>query len=187
MKDIDVRNAMLSRLAKQHVGDDDARIVQEMGVWNGTARVDIAVINGELCGFELKSDSDTLQRLPQQADIYGRVFDRMTLVVGERHLDKSVKIIPSWWGIIVATQKTRSLCLKSIKRTCKNPNQDPFVITRLLWREEILFILNKYNLADGVRSKTAHFLSERLIMNLPMQILKDEVRNTLKSRNGWRS
>ena len=69
MRDIDVRQAVKSYLKALHEDDPATRIVEEMGIWAGSVRIDIAVINGELSGFELKSDSDTLQRLPLQADI----------------------------------------------------------------------------------------------------------------------
>ena len=78
MRDSDVRKAVLATLDQKHAGDHNTRIVEEMGVWAGSVRIDIAVINGELCGFELKSDRDTLARLPTQADIYSRVFDRIS-------------------------------------------------------------------------------------------------------------
>ena len=51
MRDADIRKAVRTMLDAQHVGDDDTRIVEEMGVWSGSVRVDIAVINGELHGF----------------------------------------------------------------------------------------------------------------------------------------
>lgn len=178
---------MLARLAKQHAGDDSTRVVQEMGVWNGAVRVDIAVINGELSGFELKSDSDNLLRLPQQADIYSRVFDRMTLVVGQKHAVKAVELIPAWWGIVVATQGKRSLTLKSIKRSRKNPAQDAMLVAQLLWRDEALSILEKYNLSKGVKSKAAHVLYERLVEKLTLNNLRDEVRQSLKNRDGWKN
>jgi len=60
------------------------------------------VINGELHGFELKSERDTLARLEDQAELYSQVFDRMTLIIAKRHLEKAVPKIPRWWGIIAA-------------------------------------------------------------------------------------
>ena len=56
-----------------------------MGVWSGTVRIDVAVLNGEMCGYEIKSDRDTLERLPFQIEIYSKEFDKLTLVVGRRH------------------------------------------------------------------------------------------------------
>ena len=76
MRDLDARTAIRRQLHAAHSADPDTRIVEEMGIWSGSVRIDIAVINGELSGFELKSDRDTLERLPNQADLYSRVFDR---------------------------------------------------------------------------------------------------------------
>ena len=56
MRDRDVRCAVMAYLDRLHAGDADTRVVQEMGIWSGSVRVDIAVINGELHGFELKSE-----------------------------------------------------------------------------------------------------------------------------------
>jgi hypothetical protein len=60
MRDRDVRAALLRRLSSDYADDADTRIVEEMGVWSGSVRIDVAVINGELSGYELKSDRDTL-------------------------------------------------------------------------------------------------------------------------------
>src|SRR4029077_13805561 len=60
---------------------------------------DVAVVNGALDGFELKSDRDRLDRLARQSEIYGAVFDRMTLVVGPRHERQAARMIPDWWGL----------------------------------------------------------------------------------------
>jgi hypothetical protein len=80
MRDRDVRAAVLRKLAAVYGNDANTRIVQEMGVCSGSVRIDIAVINSELWGYELKSERDTLERLPSQAKLYNRVFDRVTLV-----------------------------------------------------------------------------------------------------------
>jgi hypothetical protein len=49
-----------------------------------------------LWGYELKSERDTLERLPLQARIYSRVFDRVTLVTGLRHAGAAEDRIPGW-------------------------------------------------------------------------------------------
>lgn len=73
MGDSEVRDAVLSKLDRQYFGDRHTRIVEEMGIWSGSVRIDIAVINGQLHGYELKSARDTLQRLPTQAELYSKV------------------------------------------------------------------------------------------------------------------
>jgi hypothetical protein len=55
MRDADVRAAVRRRLAAQHAGDDNTLVVEEMGIWSASARIDIAAINGELTGAELEA------------------------------------------------------------------------------------------------------------------------------------
>ncbi|TRD08211.1 sce7726 family protein [Mesorhizobium sp. WSM4305] len=185
MRDRDVRLAVRSHLEALHKGDEDTRIVEEMGVWSGSVRVDLAVINGELSGFELKSDSDTLQRLPVQADIYSRVFDQVTLVVGQRHAAKATDIIPSWWGVMVAEQTNDGVVLQCHKCGSRNPSPDPNLIAGLLWKEEALMVLEEHGLAAGWRSKPAKVIHQRLAGELSFSDLSDEVRRALKSRPSW--
>ncbi len=153
-----------------------------MGIWSGTVRIDIAVINGELSGFELKSDRDTLQRLPYQAELYSKVFDRLTLVVGNRHALKARGHIPEWWGVTVATQTKAGITLEAIQAAARNPSPDPYLIAQLLWKEEAVEVLDHFGLAKGWRSKRVKLIHQRLASELSFDILAREVREVLKRR-----
>lgn len=187
MHDRDVRSAVLQMLDAQHRNDAGTRIVQEMGVWSGSVRIDIAVINGELSGFELKSDRDTLHRLPQQADIYSRVFDKLSLVVGNRHAGKVLGYIPDWWGVIVATQKMNmpSVSLETLRLPQINPDPDPYLVAQLLWKDEALSVLEQYGLAKGWRGKRIKAIHQRLAAELSYNVLALHVREALKQRSEW--
>src|SRR5260370_36720159 len=101
MNDRDVRKALRAQLILEHRGEPDTLMIQEMAIPRGAARIDIAVVNGWLHGYEIKSDLDTLVRLVSQRDAYCGVFDRVTLVVGERHVRDAIEFVPDWWGIRV--------------------------------------------------------------------------------------
>src|SRR5258706_11027427 len=88
-----IRKALLVRLSHQYPSTK-YRIVPELGLWHGAARIDIAVVNGILHGFEIKSDRDTLSRLDVQMPAYNSVFDKVTLVVGRTHLVQAFQTIP---------------------------------------------------------------------------------------------
>ncbi|WP_049775114.1 sce7726 family protein [Hyphomicrobium denitrificans] len=182
MRDSDVREALRARLGAEHAGASDTRLVEEMGIWSGTVRIDVAVINGELSGYELKSDSDTLERLPAQADIYGKVFDRMTLVVGSKHAKKALKIIPKWWGCLEARVSDNRLVLKHKRKARINPGRDAKIIAQLLWKEEALAILDFHGLAGGWRSRRSAEILERLVERIPFASLTAHVRAALKAR-----
>ncbi len=185
MRDLDVRAAVRRMLADEHVADDDTRIVEEMGIWSGSARIDVAVINGRLTGYELKSDRDTLDRLPAQAELYSRVFDEVCLVVGSRHVGKARRMIPRWWGVTVAKNVKGEVRLEPV-RDCKlNPAPDPLLVARLLWRAEALAALETLDLGQGWRSKSAPELHQRLANSLTFPELSSVVRAALKARSGW--
>jgi len=156
-----------------------------MGVWSGTVRIDIAVINGELAGYELKSDCDTLERLPFQASLYSRVFDRVVLVVGSRHAQKASAHVPDWWGITIATQDGADTVLRQSRRPRKNPAPDPYLIAQLLWKDEALAILHSFGLAKGWRNKRIRAIHQQLSEQLPSTTLRFEVRQALRVRSEW--
>src|SRR6187402_1509374 len=57
--DPDVRALLREYLEDVHKGSD-TRLLEELGLCQGDVRVDVAVVNGELSGYEIKSPSDTL-------------------------------------------------------------------------------------------------------------------------------
>src|SRR3989339_1885199 len=148
-----IRIALKENLEVEHRNDSRLKIIEELGVSHGTARVDIAVVNGVIHGYEIKSDMDTLQRLPEQMNIYNSVFTQMTLVVGKNHLYEAINIVPDWWGIMIAKINTdQSVIFQSIREARYNQDQDSVAIARLLWRNEALEILEKAGEANGFRS-----------------------------------
>ncbi|MGS4886361.1 sce7726 family protein [Roseibium sp. MB-4] len=185
MRDRDVRDVVVRDLHAAHEHDPTTRIVQEMGIWSGTVRIDIATINGELSGFELKSDRDTLDRLPTQAKYYGLVFDRVTLVCGSKHVEKAKKIIPEWWGVVSAREQCGQVILEELRKSKLNKEIDPVLVAQLLWKDEALEILDRYDLVKGFRSKTARVIHQRMAHELPLETLTYEVRAALKVRDGW--
>jgi hypothetical protein len=184
MRDSDVRTVVRAQLAAAHAGDDDTRIVEEMGIWSGSVRIDVAVINGELAGWELKSARDNLRRLPQQAELYSQVFDRMTIVAASNHVTDCVEHLPDWWGVTIAHSRRNQVELEPIREACVNLGPNPIQLARLLWRDEAIDVLARHGLATGVRSKPAPAMHQRL-SELPLTTLQLEVRTALKRRSSW--
>jgi hypothetical protein len=182
MRDSDVRRAVKDWLGAEYAHDPDSYIVEEMGVWSGTVRIDVAIINGSLSGYELKSDRDTLERLPHQRDIYGHVFDYLHLVVGKRHAADAEKLLPSWWGIKIAVAAGSGVELLPHREATLNPSPNPYLIAELLSKEEAIGVLDALGSAKGWRSKPIRLIHEQLAGRLPLSELKDCVRAILKKR-----
>src|ERR1035441_1910308 len=86
-RDADIRKVLLEGLEAKYSDRDHDLIVEEFGC--KAARADVAVINGVLHAYEIKSDSDSLDRLPSQIDAYQGVFEYVTLVCGRRLLERA--------------------------------------------------------------------------------------------------
>lgn len=187
MKDRDVRDSVWRFLKEEHLDDGDTLMLDELGILNGTARIDIAVINGEISGFELKSERDTLERLPAQRDLYNEVMDRISLVVAENHADKALNIIPSWWGVwIASTCKDGSVIVCENRKAQKNIGLVPETLCSFLWRDEALEILERFGASRGVKSKSREAIYKRMSQALDLDVIRYEVRRALKVRVNWR-
>src|SRR6266571_56546 len=134
MRDPQIRRQLRRRLEVEFGNDPTALILDELGVCCGRIRADMVVVNGELKGFEIKSDQDTLLRLRSQASIYCRVFDTVSIVVAANHLENARKIVPRWWGMLVAEENGKAQPkIRKYRRERKNPNPDPLAIAQLIW------------------------------------------------------
>src|SRR5688572_30584359 len=101
MRDRDIRTSLHQQLERAHRHyADETLFIDELGLCQGNARIDLAVVNGSLSGYEIKSECDTLQRLPHQIEVYSRALDYITIVASETHIDKIIVLIPEWWGVI---------------------------------------------------------------------------------------
>jgi len=58
MREIDIRRALLADVRQRHRDEPDTLIREELGVCQGIARVDLAVVNGSVHGYEIKSEQD---------------------------------------------------------------------------------------------------------------------------------
>ena len=187
MRDIDIREVLLKSLHNKYCKQCDTLVIEELGLCQGDSRIDIAVINGSVHGYEIKSERDTLDRLPSQQDYYNRVLDCVTVVASSCHLLKVEKLVPSWWGLSEAEYKNKKLLIRKIRPDTQNTDVDPTAIVQLLWREEALEALKKRDLHKGIVSKPREVLWNRLVECLQIDELRSEVRERIKARQYWRS
>lgn len=187
MRDRDVRLALAERLRAEHSDDLDTLILNELGLCQGNSRVDLATVNGFINGYEIKSDSDTLERLPRQIEAYNQVLDFVTIVVGSAHLADASAMVPKWWGIVEAKPFGNGVLLREKRQAKRNRLQNPYALVQLLWRDEALAVLADRGLEKGMLSKPRQVIWRRLADSLSPQELNDVVRAQLKSRERWRS
>ena len=185
--DSDIRQALRSSLHRRHAAEADTIVLEELGLCRGQVRVDVAVVNGLLHGYEIKSDRDSLRRLGVQVEIYGKVLDRVTLVVGHRHLAQSLDIVPAWWGVLRVQPIERGLRFKTVRGARDNSCRDPRSLVELLWFDDAIAILEERNAARGVRGKPRRIVWDRVCEHFGVDEIAAAVRVRLKARAASRS
>ncbi|EKM0530219.1 sce7726 family protein [Cronobacter turicensis] len=187
MRDQDVRAAVHHKLLKESHLDPDCLVIDEFSISLGASRADIAVVNGVLHGYELKSEYDSLTRLPLQIKHYSAVMDKVTLVVAEKHLDGALKLIPGWWGVKTVSVGPKGAILIRHKRGEKlNRNFDSLMLARLLWKDECIDVLERWGCSKGIKSKPRYELWNVVADTLSVSDLRFEVRTALKKRIDWK-
>lgn len=90
--DPQIRAALHKQKLKHLHARPDTLIVDELGLVHADVRVDVAVINGHLHGFEIKSAIDTLSRLPRQIKLYEECLEKLTIVCDQEAFARSEEV-----------------------------------------------------------------------------------------------
>jgi hypothetical protein len=177
-----IRSALRSRLLGENADDPDTVLIEELGLCRGQVRIDVAVVNGLLHGYEIKSDRDSLRRLGNQVDAYGKVLDQATLVVGDRFLGEVFDLVPAWWGVLHVRPTDGEPQFKVVRRPCKNPQRDPRALVELLWFDHAIALLEERSAARGVRGKPRRIVWDRVCDHFGVDEIAAAVRARLRAR-----
>jgi len=187
MTESQLRDALRSHLAGL-LAVGGGRIVEELGIERGTARIDVALITDRLLGFEIKSDLDTFDRLSNQIHAYNRVFDEITLVTGPALLEDALRLLPSWWGVMVPECDAEGAIALSVVRAAeKNPIQQALSVAMLLWKPEAIEALAAQTGRDIPGRWASAKVHAMLAEILSVESLQRLVATKLMDRVVWRS
>ena len=187
MNDAAIRESFHRKRLRRHHAARDTLVVDELGLMHGKCRADIAVINGHLIGYEIKSDEDTLDRLEQQVPAYGAVFDCATVVIAERHARDVDGCVPEWWGIVRSHEGSRGgIFFETVRRGRINRAVDRFALAQLLWRSEAEEVLTETDCGHVCQRHRRAVLYERLAESLSLRELRRHVSERLRRRTDWR-
>lgn len=187
MNDAEIRLSFHRKILRRQHKRNDTLVIDELGLNQGKCRADIAVVNGHLVGYEIKSDNDSLRRLDLQVESYNAVFDKAFVVVGDRHIDSIKDRIPEWWGVIISSRGPKgAINFNMIRRGQVNRSIDPISVARLLWRDEAVEILQQRRLPSRVLRQPRAVLYKLLAELLNICELRKAVRQYLQKRRNWR-
>jgi hypothetical protein len=184
--DADIRQSIHRQLLRRHHAAADTLIVDELGLKHGHCRADIAVVNGRLIGYEIKSSKDSLCRLKHQIAGYNAVFDSITIVVGSKHGAAILRRVPRHWGILIAMPGIRGAMRFKVRRKAKRNNRvHPYSVAQLLWKNEAVALLNTIGITKRIVGLPRTKLCKLLVSRMSASALKRSVRESLRQRSGW--
>ncbi len=186
MKDANIREIMKRTELSQYINDPFSKVVPELKLPVVKARIDIAVINGHLHGYEIKSASDTLQRLPSQLTAYSKVFDYITIVTELKYHERILNIVPEWVGVCVCSDNKNEKEFEVKKVATINSNKEGFFISKLLWHDELVEALTEQKIPVNKYARN-WILCEIMARHIPINKLSEIVRDKLKKRENWKS
>ena len=175
------RSFLHAELEARYQAQHDTVFIHEMGVCQGKARVDIAVVNGRLHGYEIKSERDNLRRLSSQATMYNRVFDEITLFCSYKHTTKALDLIPLWWEVVQTIPDGHEPVFQTVREGKNNPNRDIRAIVELLWKNEAMALLSERHFLRGLKGKPRAVIWEKVCELFTLEEVSSAVRAHLKA------
>lgn len=177
-----VRSEVHSRFRDSH----EFRLIEELEVCSGRARVDLALIGELLTGFEIKGPKDKVSRLPSQAKAYSECFDRVILVVHQSLAEKAIPLVPDWWGVVVGIQQGDCLSYEVRRSPQANPNLNLEAVLSLLWKAEIE-TLHADLIGEAPKPKaTKRVIRANLLSRVTHPELHSRGLRKLRERSEWR-
>jgi hypothetical protein len=185
--DSEIRAALHRKKFKTLHARKDTLIVDELGLVHAKARIDIAVINGCVHGFEIKSAADSLARLPGQLRLYSECLERLTIVCADKHVGEVRKIAPAWCGILIVTVGPRGgVKFAMLQKARQNPNVNAYKLAHLLWRPEAIDLLTKLNAPPHVLRRPRKQLYKSLAALLTVKQITTYIKESMAGREAWR-
>lgn len=179
----EIRQEFRKTLIQIQIRELNILAIDELEICNGQCRADFALVGPTaLAGFEIKSDRDTLKRLARQVDFYARIFQRITLIVAEIHLQQVLEQAPQWCGITaVRHSRLNTIQFLPYRSSIVNRNVQAQELASLLWRDEIIRELRPKNPSRKRRKDLQQLLAASRTISQINRLIYDSFR----SRKDW--
>ena len=175
------KNELISRWLLEEYGTKKTVYFSEFRVGNSIA--DLAMFNGESKAFEIKSEIDTPKRLAQQMTDYSLFFDKCYIVIPKRKVPEYEETIDSKVGILTFEKNGRAIDIKEYRPAERNTKLDAHYVMEVLRTKEYLNIIARfYGKLPAVSLSQMYGECERLMKEIPEDILRKEVLMEIKQR-----
>lgn len=155
---------------------DDVVLINELALENFSRRADIALVNGNIELFEIKSEADNLLRLSGQIETFTRYCDKMHVVAAPRHIEDILSSTPNE---VAVWQLDGSGIIKIVRRGKKQTLRDKQSLLRLININELKHLLRENAVKVSIQRRK---YLEAAAMELPVSMIRSGVLELLKER-----
>lgn len=185
--DAEIRAALHRHKLRRYRDREDVLVIDELGLAHAKSRIDVAVINGCLHGYEIKSERDTLNRFASQLEIYRVSLERLTIVCASKHIEALMDIAPGWCGVSEAkVGKRGGIRFVTHRETRNNPDIEVEMLAHLLWRDEAISLLSNAGVESRYLRQPRKELYRLVAERLSQKDIIRSIRSFMVSRENWR-
>lgn len=187
-RDTDIRTALHAKRLRRVKTQQDTLVIDELGLAHAKSRIDVAVINGCIHGYEIKSAKDTLDRFAAQINIYRQTLQKLTVVAAPKHVAGIMGLAPEWCGVLAAEQGSRGgISFHVLRNPVANPEINPVMLAHLLWRDEVIELLGQAGYASKDIRRPRRQLYEMLCEVMTLREIMASIRGFMVQRQTWRA
>jgi len=179
LREHDIKMALIVRLHQKGLLDN-AVLINEMVVAKWSRRADLALANGTLQAFEIKSDYDSLKRLDGQLETFNSRFEKVTVVCAPKFTVEVLSRVSHETEVLEVSKNNDSIIFKVIQRGKTRNIKDKKILIGFLLKKEIQLLLRNNGLPHAVNLAREELESECL--KLSVSSIRSFVLDTLKNR-----
>jgi len=180
LTDKEIRQALLVHLGRRAI--PPRATLEEVHVCNGNAIADVVAVYKTMHCYEIKGETDSINRILHQSQFYDQAFPLITLVTTANHLKRAEMIAPKHWGIVIANPtRDDSVVFKHVRGATRNPSYLPEVALLSLWRSELINFPNFCS--SSLEKMNRQRIAELIASSVPISEINEIVGKTLSARN----
>ena len=180
LKDKEIRQALIVNLGRR--ANPPRATLEEVHVCNGNAIADVVAVYKKMHCYEIKGETDSINRIVRQSEFYDQAFPLISLVTTANHLRRAETIVPKHWGIVLAISSHKAfVTFKHVRGAARNPSYLPEIALLSLWRSELISFPNSSNasLDKMNRQKIAALIAS----SARVSVINESVGQALAARN----
>lgn len=185
--DPEIRSELHRKKFDRYASRDDVLVIDELGLAHAKSRIDIAVINGCIHGYEIKSEKDSLFRFPTQLETYRKTLSRLTVVCASKHTSAITQELPEWCGLIeIGIGARGGVHFHTLRKAKQNPEIDSSMMAQLLWHNEAADLLSNIGVSNKELRQPRLVLYKMIAEAFSEKQLTKAIREKMHERKTWR-